>query len=197
MTARISSADADIRPVLRRLIAADHADEPDTVILEELGISRGEVRLDLVVVNGALHGFEIKSGRDGLRRLKSQVEHGSRVLDLASLVVAPCHLEKVLQILPDWWGVLCVEESEEEIGLHCVRPGNRNPCLDPTSLAELLWSEPALELLERHGLAVGVRGKPRRFLWERAGERLPVEEIAAAVRAQFKGRAGRQELRPL
>lgn len=61
--------DADIRSVLRSRLSFQHAAEADTVVIEELGLCRGQVRVDVSVVNGLLHGYEIKSDRDSLRRL--------------------------------------------------------------------------------------------------------------------------------
>ena len=67
-------SDAEIRPALRERLIRRHANEADTVLIEELGLRRGKVRVDLTVVNGSLHGFEIKSDRDSLRRLAAQVD---------------------------------------------------------------------------------------------------------------------------
>ncbi len=39
--------DADIRPALRRRLLAPHTWDADTVLLEELGLCRGLVRVDL------------------------------------------------------------------------------------------------------------------------------------------------------
>jgi hypothetical protein len=41
--------DAEIRPALKKKLLADHAGDPDTVVLEELGVHRGEVRVDMAV----------------------------------------------------------------------------------------------------------------------------------------------------
>ncbi len=60
--------DSDIRAVLRSRLFLKHPDEADTVVIEELGLCRGQVRVDVAVVNGLLHGYEIKSDRDSLRR---------------------------------------------------------------------------------------------------------------------------------
>ena len=57
---------------------------------------------------------------------------------------------------------------------------------------ELLWLDEALSLLEKRGVARGVRGKPRRIVWDRLCEQLEVDEIAAAVRSHLKARAKRQ-----
>ena len=46
-----------------------------------------QVRIDIAVVKGALHGFEIKSDFDNLKRLARQVDLYSQVLDRATLVV--------------------------------------------------------------------------------------------------------------
>ena len=51
--------DRDIRARLKEWLREKHANESDTVVLEELGLRRSYVRADLAVVNGRLHGYEI------------------------------------------------------------------------------------------------------------------------------------------
>jgi hypothetical protein len=184
--------DVDIRPALRADLLGRHADEPDTVIIDELGVCRGRVRVDLAVVNGTLHGYEIKSDRDSLRRLKTQIDFYGKVLDRATLVVAERHLSGALDILPAWWGVVRVSDMARGQNFSTVRRGRRNPCRDPRALVELLWLEDALALLEERQVARGVRGKPRRLVWDRVCEYLSLGEIAAAVRTQLKARAASQ-----
>jgi hypothetical protein len=94
--------DADVRPALRATLLSRHAGETDTVLIEELGICRGQVRVDLAVVNGELHGYEIKSDRDSLRRLAVQLDFYGKVCDRATLVVAQRHLHHALDVLPAW-----------------------------------------------------------------------------------------------
>ena len=79
--------DVDIRSALRSRLLAKHAADADTVIIDELGVCRGKVRVDVAVVNGMLHGYEIKSDRDNLRRFSGQVDFYGKVLDRATLVV--------------------------------------------------------------------------------------------------------------
>jgi len=182
-------ADADIRPALRSLLLAAHGNDPDTMLLEELGICRGQVRVDLAVVNGSVHGYEIKSDRDSLRRLAGQVEVYSRVLDSATLVVGDRHLAEALKFLPKWWGVLRFDATSGKPRFRTVRRAARNPCRDPRSLVELLWLDDALALLEGAEAARGVRGKPRCVVWDRVCEKLSIDEIALAVRSRLKARA--------
>ena len=184
-------SDEDIRPALRSHLLAKHSREVETVVLEELGICCGQVRVDLAVVNGMIHGYEIKSDRDSLRRLGTQVDLYSRVLDQATLVVGDRHLSEAMEFVPFWWGILRVEPASRSPRFKTVRRGTRNPQRDPRSLVELLWLDDAIALLEQYNAARGVRGKPRRIVWDRICEHFDVDEIAAVVRGHLKARAER------
>jgi hypothetical protein len=182
-------ADRDIRPALLSRLMVQHSREVDTVVLEELGLCRGQVRVDLAVVNGLIHGYEIKSDRDSLRRLVGQVDLYSRVLDRATLVVGERHLPEALEIVPMWWGILRVETISRSRRFKTVRRGRQNPGRDARSLVELLWLDDAVAMLERRHAARGIKGKPRRAVWDRVCEHFDVNEIAAAVRTHLKARA--------
>jgi len=179
-------ADADIRPALIARIVKDHRHDPTTVVISELGLCRNTVRADLAAVNGIIHGYEIKSDRDSLRRLETQVEVYGRVFDRATLVVGERHLDKATVMVPSWWGVLGISGCAAAPKLKIVRRGRRNPDVDPRSLVELLWLEQAVALLETRELARGVRGKPRWVVWDRICEHFTKAEVAAAVRQHLK-----------
>jgi hypothetical protein len=49
--------DADIRRALLARLEAAHRGEHDTVFFEELGLCRGQIRADIALVNGSLHGY--------------------------------------------------------------------------------------------------------------------------------------------
>jgi hypothetical protein len=185
----VSLGDADIRPALRQRLRAAHLDDPGTVILEELGLCRGQVRVDLAVVNGILHGYEIKSDRDSLRRLSGQVELYGKVLDRATLVVGRGHLDEAMDVVPEWWAVLLISPTAQGVQFRSIRRGRKNSARDPRALVELLWLDDAIALLEQHDAAQDVRGNPRRAVWDRVCECFEVDEIAAAVRSHLKARA--------
>lgn len=182
-------SDTDIRPSLKNKLMSSHRGEPDTVILDELGLRRGEARVDVAIVNGSVHGYEIKSDRDSLRRLSGQIELYGKVLDHATLVVGERHLDKAIKILPEWWGVLHVEGTRCGPRFKAIRRAKKNPGRDARVLAELLWLDDAISLLAQHGLDRGVRGKPRRIIWDRICDHLDIEVIASAVRVNLKARA--------
>lgn len=181
-------SDSDIRSALHAQLCSQHVDEPDTEIIDELGLCRGQVRVDVAVVNGLLHGYEIKSDRDSLRRLAKQVEFYGRVLDRATLVVGPRHAVHASGAVPKWWGVLRADASADGIRLKTIRRARDNPSRDSRSLAELLWLDDAMALLEQRGATHGVRGKPRRMVWDRVCETLDLDEVASAVRVRLKAR---------
>lgn len=189
MKSAIALSDPDIRPALRARLRGEHAAESDTVFIEELGLCRGQVRVDLAVVNGSLHGYEIKSDRDSLRRLAGQVDFYGRVLDRATLVVGHRHLSEALSMVPHWWGILVVEPKGGSLRFKTIRRGSRNPARDARSIVELLWLDAAVALLADRGVERGFRGKPRRKVWDRVCEVFRIDEIAAAVRNQLKARA--------
>ena len=145
--------DADIRPALRTRLRAAHLRDVDTVVLEELGFCRGQVRVDLAVVNGILHGYEIKSDRDSLRRLTGQVDLYGRVLDRATLVVGHRHLDEAMDLVPEWWEVLLIRPTAKGVQFKTVRRGRKNSGRDPRALVELLWLDHAIALLDQHDAA--------------------------------------------
>ena len=65
--------DSDIREVLLDSWQKKYFSDESTRVFEELGLCQGDARVDVAVVNGSIHGFEIKSERDSLDRLSNQL----------------------------------------------------------------------------------------------------------------------------
>jgi hypothetical protein len=189
--------DADIRAALLQRLFSCHAREPDVAFLEEIGLCRGQAYVDVTVVNGSLHGYEIKSDRDSLRRLAGQVALYGRVLDRATLVVGTRHVEDADEVIPEWWEILIADVSAGAVRFRRRRRGRRNPARDCRALVELLWLSDALELLAAREAIRGYRGKPRRAVWDRVCELYSVDEVADAVRKQLKARSAQRSLQRL
>lgn len=182
---KVGLGDRAIRTALKQRLVAEQT-HGDTTLFEELGLCRGLVRADIAVVNGSLHGYEIKSDLDTLRRLQSQVDVYGKVLDYATLVVGDRLLNKALKAIPETWGVLRAHSGEDDLRFETIRNSRQNADRDPRALAELLWFEEAVSLLEKFDALRGIRGKPRRILWDRISERVGIEDIATAVRGALK-----------
>ena len=186
--AQRATNDDIIRTALRSRLLAQAVGH-DTVLVEELGLCQGQVRVDVAVVNGLLHAYEIKSDRDNLRRLAKQVDTYGRVVDRATIVVGDRLLQCASEAVPAWWGVIRVRSTPRGVRFTTVRRAQKNPDRNPRALAELLWSADAISLLKERDIVRGIRGKPRRMLWDRICEQYSLDEIASAVRCRLKARA--------
>lgn len=170
------------------LLTACRAD-PGALILEELGLGHGAARVDIVMVNGNLHGFEVKSDQDTLKRLPAQAKMFSRVLDRMTLVVGHRHFNKASGIVPDWWGIKLAEVGPEgNVYFRDARHPVDNPSPDKLAIARLLWRDEALGLMEEIGAASGFRSKTRSVIYARLIELIQLDALRVKVRQQFRSR---------
>ena len=179
------SRDRDVRTLLKRHLVEFHASTP-TLILDELGLCEGDVRVDVALINTELSGFEIKSPADSLARWPKQRRVYSKVLDRAWLVATEKSLDAAKA--PSWWGLIRVVETPNQLGIRVLRDAKPNPSPDALAIAQLLWHAEALGVLERRGLAHGVRSKRRAFAWQRIVETLTLDEIRSEVRLALRAR---------
>jgi hypothetical protein len=184
--------DRDIRAVLKEELIRRYAKDNDTLVLDELGIRHGAARIDLVVVNHQLHGYEIKSDLDSLRRLPDQIRAYSGVMDRVTLVVGYRHAYDALRMVPEWWGVRLAETKKQggTVILSDARPARDNPKVDLNEVVALLWRGEALAILEEMGAANGVRSKSRTDIYRRLVEVSSPEYLRARMRQQLKSRKG-------
>jgi hypothetical protein len=180
-----------LKDEVKRKLLARYYKGQDCLVFEELGLRHGLCRIDLLVANGLLHGFELKSDADSLKRLALQAEVYSSVLDKVTLVVGGRHLAGALGLVPDWWGITSVSlGGRGSCSFVSERRGRLNRSVDKERLAKLLWRDEALELLEEMGAAEGVRFKPRPYIYARLGEVGDLNVIRARVCRQLKVRGG-------
>jgi hypothetical protein len=183
--------DADVRAEVRRMLALQYADDPHTRIVEEMGVWSGSVRIDLAVINGELSGYELKSDRDTLERLPLQADLYSRVFDRLTLVVGKRHAKKAIGHIPNWWGILLAQQNEAGgLSLNLEREARRNPEPDPYLVAQLLWKEEAIAVLDQFGIAVGWRNRRVKEIHHRLATEVAFDILTAKVRATLKGRQG-------
>lgn len=184
--------DRDIRAVIKKELMRQHAREEDTLVLDELGLRHGAARIDLVVVNERLHGYEIKSDRDSLRRLPEQIRVYSSVMDRVTLVVAYRHAYEALRMVPEWWGVRLAETKKQSgtVVLSGARPARNNPKVDLNAVVALLWRDEALAIIEEMGAASGVRSKRRNEIYRRLVELSDPDSLRFRIRQQLKRREG-------
>lgn len=172
---------------------------PETRVIDELGVGHGANRIDIAVINGHLRGMEIKSDADNLNRLPAQVIAYGEVVDRASLIVVPRHLQGAIAILPDWWGVVLAERGVSgAVVFKRLRGERANPSVNPMSLAKLLWHDEVADLLRRRGHPERFLRSPRAILYAALVNENKPRVIAAAVRETLKARKGwRDRSQPL
>jgi hypothetical protein len=180
--------DIDVRIAVRGRLAKEHEGDADTRIVEEMGIWNGAARVDLAVINGELVGYEIKSARDTLQRLPAQAALYNSVFDRVYLVTAEKHASHALNEVPMWWGIIIARMDGDDVCLNLERPGMTNPAIEPIQIARLLWREEALEILDRHDAARGVRSGTRERIAERLIATLGHDELRQEVRLRLKQR---------
>jgi hypothetical protein len=72
-------------------------------------------RTDFLVINGDTKSFEVKSKIDTLNRLKKQVEDYGDVFEYNTVVIDKTHLEKVIELIPDYYGIWYYEKSKKVV----------------------------------------------------------------------------------
>lgn len=191
----LQTNDRIIRTALRRNLEKIHQNDVDSKIFEEFGLTHGVVRADMVVVNGCIHGYELKSDLDTLYRLPDQMQMYNSVFDKMTLVVGKSHLNEAIRLIPEWWGITLakVSESNGVISLFDLRESDVNPQKDSLAIARLLWRNEALEILEELGRAEGVRSKPREILYKKLVEILTQQDLSDRVRNRLSTRTGWRE----
>lgn len=181
--------DHQLRRALKSKVLARYAKDPDTRIVDELGLRHGIARVDIAVVNGIIHGFELKSDSDNLKRLPHQSHIYSSVLDKVTLVVGIRHALEATKLVPDWWGIKIARvTSRGAFEFESYRTARANPSLDPLSVCKLLWRDEALTLLAELGEAERVRYKARALVYARLAEVADLASIQERVRRQLKCR---------
>lgn len=180
--------DIDIRRALVDRVHAQHRREKNTRVVEELSLCQGAARVDVAVINGRLHGYEIKSEHDTLARLNGQISVYSAALDRVTIVVAQNHAPKVLASVPDWWGIWLASSEEARVTLKCLRRPKENPRVNTYAQVQLLWRDEALTELMSRQLCNGVKSKSKKQLWERLTSALPPSQVRTIVRERLKAR---------
>lgn len=159
------------------LAAAPHSAEA----IYEFWVPRSNERADVAVIgSAAIDGFEIKTERDTLKRLPRQAEAYTRLFDRCHAVLALRHVDKAIEMLPPWWGVLVIGTDGGPTFIR-VREADANTGVDPETLVRLLWRDEVHAAL--CGLGAPPDPKAGRFrMWEQLLILLDLDGLKAVVR---------------
>lgn len=148
-------------------------------VFEELVI--GKSRADAIIVKeDEILGFEIKSDKDSLVRLQTQVKNYERFCNKCYLVTGVHYINKVEEAVPKHWGIYVIMKDEnEKIHIEMFREAEKNPKERPTvklkNQMSLLWRSELSVIVKENKLG-GVTTRNKKQLRELIIEKLGKDE---------------------
>ncbi len=140
--------DADIRDDL-----CDYLEEKFGKVRFFDELTMGRSRADIVVVTEeGLVGVEIKSDADTYDRLSRQVKDYDRFFDRNYVVVGTSHALHIREHVPDYWGVITVEEESGSLDFYRLREAADNPKVKLTNQLSLMWRRELAAIQKENGL---------------------------------------------
>lgn len=112
----------------------------------------GHCKADLVVLNGTATAYEIKSERDSLVRLATQVENYKRVFAKVNVIASEGHVDGVLATVPRDIGVMCLSKRYRISTLREAIDCPARVC--PVTVFESLRTAEAAAILKAMGVTV-------------------------------------------
>lgn len=182
--------DKDVRQAVKDKILKAHINDPSTLVIDELGLDHGRNRVDIAVINGELHGYELKSDSDNLLRLPQQSMTYSSIMDKVTLVVGEKHAQEAINIIPDWWGIKIARMNHRgSVNIVTYRRNKKNKDIDPFELSKLIWKEEALALLAiKIKVDWRIRKLTRKDIYKLIVDTFSLDEIRDNTRAILKSR---------
>ncbi len=179
--------DADIRKELHTFLETENKKFRDTIIIDELDLCSGLSRVDIAVINGSIHGFEIKSEEDTLNRLPNQINYYNKSLEKVTLVTNPSHLNKIKEIIPDWWGLILADSDDDKLSINQLKKSETNLEIDAKSILELLWKDELIDLANNYDVPVK-KSFSKSLLREAITEVVDTAKLTYEVRSTLKFR---------
>ena len=160
--------DKDIREPLFDFLEEQYG---KTRIIEEktMGKSRADV---VMVLEEELVGIEIKSDADTYARLSRQVKDYDRFFDRNYVVAGSKHAHHVGEHVPEWWGIITVEEVDGACDFYVLRKAEKNPKQKMLHKIKLLW-RPELAHIQEVNHLPAYKQKSKDFVRKKIMEKVP------------------------
>lgn len=185
------SNEAEIRLALHSKTLRDFHRCPNTLVIDELGLAHAKARIDIAVINGCVHGYEIKSASDTLSRLPQQLTLYEECLEKLTIVCAGRHVAGVRSIAPKWCGITKVAKGPRgAISFATVREPKRNPNIRAFRLVHLLWRDEAVAILSQLDVPRDLLRAPRKTLYESLAASFSVDELTGFIKQSMVSRQG-------
>ncbi len=164
--------DKDIREGLFNFLEDEHG---KIRILEEktMGRSRADV---VMITTEDIYGIEIKSDADTYARLQRQVKDYNRFFDKNYVVVGTSHVAHIEEHVPDFWGIITVEEVEGEADFYILRTPKTNPKLDMALKLTMMW-RPELAHIQEINQMPKYKERSKAFVIDKIIDKVPAKEL--------------------
>lgn len=134
-------------------ILADHLIESsvsDSILATEVPFCYGFRRADMLLLEqGKIHAFEIKSDLDSLDKLEPQIEDYRNTFSYSWLVTTNKHLDKARKKVPSSVGIITVNSHGD---LNLIKKARENKMLSKNNLIFLLERRLLITLLKNAGV---------------------------------------------
>jgi len=179
--------DPAIRNLLKRTELSQYINDFHSKVVEEMNLPVAKARIDIAVINGHMHGFEIKGSNDTLKRLPSQLTAYQKVFDYVTIITELKYHERILNFIPDWIGVSVCSDKKDENEFEVIKPPCFNENKDGFYVAKLLWRDEISALLM--GQQIQFKKNDRCWtLCEIAQATIPIDLLSQLVRDTLKKR---------
>lgn len=136
--------------VIEQLINQNLLTSEDTII-NELNLGDFSRRVDLAVIRkNKIYAYEIKSEGDSLTRLKPQVEKYLEYFDKVTVITAPKHTSKALQMTPGNVGIWEISASTISI----IRKGKLSTKIDKLKFIDFMTVADLIKFAKSEGIAL-------------------------------------------
>lgn len=159
--------DKDIREPLFEFLETEYG---KIRIFEEktMGRSRADV---MMVTKDSIVGIEIKSDADTYARLERQVKDYNKFFDYNIVTVGSSHAAHIAEHIPDWWGIITVEEVDGKADFYRLREMQENPKPDLKRQMPFLWRRELAHIQDINGMAK-YKEKSKRFVIDKILEKV-------------------------
>lgn len=134
---------------IRRALLRELSKDEELEIYQEFVLPSSKARADIVTVGEIFTGYEIKSDKDSLQRLSTQIPEYDVYLEKNYIVVGEKYSSKIKNYIPEYWGIIVVSGSEVEdlennqLKIKTIRKAKKNPLWD---FNEFLFFLPANDI---------------------------------------------------
>ena len=133
-----------------------------------------------MITEDKLYGIEIKSDADSYTRLSRQIIDYDKYFDYNIAVVGTKHANSIREHVPEWWGVITVEEVDGILDFYYYRKPEKNPKVDMKKKISILWRPELAHIQELNNMSK-YTDRSKRFVTEKILASVPEDILTRQI----------------